>query len=275
MKAVTDTKYYDDIAQRIQTYGDDKRYTPSEMASAIDGIVADAVQRGENDGYQKGYADGEAQGLIDGNVQGRQEQHKEFWDNITSNNTRTSYRYAFAGVCWDDNNFNPPYQLKPKDARYMFYGYNRITKLYKSQVDFSQATNMEQVFAYYGALEYIEELNLASATTIYRLFRYADNLTTIDKLILKSDGTEFDNQTFYSCSNLAEINEIEGCMDGIDVSFLYCPNLTETTIDNIISALKTLTDEDEARTVTFHATTKSNMTDAQKAKITTKGWTLA
>lgn len=72
MKAVTDTKYYDEIAYTIGIYGSGNQLKPSQMAGAIDGIVHDAEQRCERNGYQYGYAQGEAQGLIDGNAQGRQ-----------------------------------------------------------------------------------------------------------------------------------------------------------------------------------------------------------
>lgn len=270
-KVVTDSKYYDEIAERIQVYGEAKTYTPAQMPDAIDDIVNNAREMGKFEGYQSGYGNG----LTEGEAQGRQAQYDEFWDSATNNNTRTSYRYAFAGTSWNDATFKPPYQLKPIIAERMFANYSQITKLYKSQADFSQATNMVCAFGFYSELEYIEEINVTSATDVSQMFRYASSLKTIDKLILKSvenGGTTFDNQAFYRCPDLANINVIEGCMDGTTISFADSSKLSSASVDNIIGALKQLETGATAKTLTLHEDV--TVSNEQKALITQKGWSL-
>lgn len=73
MKAVTDTRYYDEIAKRIHVYGNSGPYTPAQMPAAIDDIVSDARKMGEHAGYQSGYGSGYAKG----EAQGRQDMETE------------------------------------------------------------------------------------------------------------------------------------------------------------------------------------------------------
>lgn len=58
MKAITDTRYYDEIAEVIQGYTGDATMTPSEMAENIRGVWDAGHREGYDGGLVIGFADG-------------------------------------------------------------------------------------------------------------------------------------------------------------------------------------------------------------------------
>jgi hypothetical protein len=94
---------------------------------------------------------------------------------------------------------------------------------------------------------------------------------TIDKLIVRDDGTTKFSNTFTLCTFLKNIT-FEGVI-GNSVSFSDSDKLTNASVDSIIDHLKDLTGATE-QTLTFHKDVGANMTEEQKAAITAKNWTL-
>jgi hypothetical protein len=107
-----------------------------------------------------------------------------------------------------------------------------------------------------------------SGNGLYMTFMNA-TVKTIDKLVV-SDKLKY-NSTFNGCSNLENIT-FEGVI-GNSLSFANSSKLTNASVQSIIDCLKDLTGA-TAQTLTFHATVGAKLTDAQKATITAKNWTL-
>lgn len=55
MKAVTDTRYYDEISKKIQEYTGGAGLKPPQMPMAIQTIVIEAEWRGQQAGEKYGY----------------------------------------------------------------------------------------------------------------------------------------------------------------------------------------------------------------------------
>ena len=262
MKAITDTKYYDEITKAIAEYG---------------GLISDTImphQMAESVRVSQQNAN------MDGVSQGRQAQYEEFWKKATDNNTRTNYRYAFCGAAWNDDTFNPLYTLYPVNADRMFAQYSGITKLTKEQVDFSKATTMICALGYYNKLQEVEEVNITATSKLAdytQLFRYATSLVTIGKLILHENGSIFDDTIFHDCTKLTNINEIVGIIDGTKVSFSYCSMLTETSVINIFNALKDYSGTETKPSIQMHTTVKTWLKDKPEIEgiATGKGWNIA
>lgn len=75
-----------------------------------------------------------------------------------------------------------------------------------------------------------------------------------------------------SCSKLENIEFASNTIK-ISISFVWCPLLTDKSIQSIIDGLADLTGG-TAQTLTLHSTVGASLTDEQKAVITAKNWTL-
>ena len=96
----------------------------------------------------------------------------------------------------------------------------------------------------------------------------------LKKIIGVIDLTGCINTTsaFYECRALEEVEFKQGTIPK-SIEFNHSPNLTETAIQSIVDGLADLTGA-TAQTLTFHRTTGNKLTEAQKATITAKNWTL-
>lgn len=166
MKAVTDTKYYDEIAKAIQGYTGDATMTPSEMAENIRGVW--------DDGHREGYEGG----LLIGRADGIQAQYDEFWDDYQSNGARVSYELAFAGVRWNDTLYEPKYPIVTSN---LLRGYmdSAITNT-KVSIDVTSTSGAGLSSAFDGSkLVTIEELIVADHITYNTTFRDCKALVNI------------------------------------------------------------------------------------------------
>lgn len=179
-----------------------------------------------------------------GVADGRQAEYDRFWDAYQQNGNRTSYEGAFYGAGWTTELFKPKYSMSPAgSATYMFYmnlGSSDVdlTKWFNSlkiTLDTSLVTNTYNMFSYCGASR-IPELNLTSAATLNCTFRWCSRLISIDKIVLKDDGSQtFLNGVFDHCYLLENIT-LEGVV-GNDINFQYSP-LSVESMKSIISCLK-------------------------------------
>jgi hypothetical protein len=142
-------------------------------------------------------------------------------------------------------------------------------------------------------------LNFLNLNAIGQCFLNAYRLITIDKIILKDDGSQtWHTKPFYSCNVLEEVR-LEGVIGYSGMTFsgntklshdsLFGAVATEeqiaagknlATIDGvtyyggIIIALQDLTGTGTTKTLTFGATNLAKLSDVEKAIATQKGWTL-
>ncbi len=190
-----------------------------------------------------------------------------FWDEYQQNGNRADYYGAFSRYGWNDVTFKPKYDIVPTNAHDMFLQC-KITDLEKAmgdkKFDFSKMQVGTSVFNG-STITVIPELNYSGNSW----FRSCSALETIRKII-STENTDYTN-AFVGCSKLANIT-FEGVI-GNDISFISSSLLSVESINNIIACLKDLTGQ-TAKTLTFHNTVGSNLTDTQKATITAKNWTL-
>lgn len=236
--------------------GTEQAYTLSELSENVDTV------------YQKG----------------KQTQTDTFWESAQKTSAgalRTDYSYAFAGAMWNDETYLPKYNIAPSNCSNMFIHNYEIHSPFKCSaypnapitIDTSSSTSFDR-FIYDCVVKTVPTINTTSATRLSSAFSYAVGLETIDKLILKSDGSQTFSSVFQGTTTLENI-VIEGTIgqNGFDVS--PCTKLTHDSLLSIINALKDYSGTTTAKTVTLGATNLAKLTDAEKATATEKGWTLS
>lgn len=180
---------------------------------------------------------------------GKQAEYDMFWDSFQENGNKTTYNYAFANGGWDATTFKPKYDIKPKSAQYMFYTFSTSDdKLYdlKSRLDslgvkldFSQCTAFNSCFAYSHS-QNIGVVDTRSASSITGLFAYWGYGRTIEKLILKDDGS----QSFANNFNDAKLIKhmiVEGVIGKNGFNVQWLTTLDKESITSIVNALSTTT----------------------------------
>lgn len=193
-----------------------------------------------------------------------------FWDAYQENGTRTDFRDAFGGVGWTDVTYNPKYPLHPTNAIRM-YANTKIAK--HIDVDTSACTNLQEMFSGAKSLTSIGTVDTRSATTFNNTFAYMDNIQTIEKLILKNDGSQtFSEQCFAWDGKLTNI-VIEGTI-GNTVSFIGCYSLSKASATSIVNALSSTA---SGKKLSIQSTVKARFTSAEwDALVATKpNWTIS
>lgn len=240
-------------------------------------IVVTAECGSADDRYDEGYEDGYDDGRNHGYGEGWQGQYDAFWDAYQQNGNRTAYDYAFAGAGWDDETFKPKYDIKPKDVLHLFSNcaITDLAKLLSDRyitLDLSMATGTGYLMQPNKYTTTLPVLDLSPRRDINHLFYAATALRSIEKIILKSDGTQAFNA--YSFKEMPVLEEIrfEGTI-GKSLEIKDSPLLSVASVQSIIDCLKDLTGA-TAQTLTLHATVKANLTAEQKATIQAKNWIL-
>ena len=115
-------------------------------------------------------------------------------------------------------------------------------------------------------LKYVKGVNTSSSKDI-RLMFSSSAIETIEEPLDISQVTQ--TQNAFACDNLTEVRFVSGTIK-ISIDFSRCSKLSAQSIQSIIDGLATVT---TAQTLTLNSAIV--LTDAQKASITAKGWTLA
>ena len=221
---------------------------------------------------------------------GGKDKLETFWDSVfmPGGAAQINYDYAFSGYIWTHlwGTIPKEYVITPKSQSGVgFRGaflYSSITNPFKTSVypngkvtlNTSKVTNFTNTFS----SSWVRSIPTIDATSdtggLYNCFSGATNLKTIDKIILRDDGTNTFVNTFQYCNSLEDIT-IQGVIgqNGFNVS--SCTKLTHDSLLSIINALKDYSGTTTAKTVTLGATNLAKLTDAEKATATEKGWTLA
>ena len=174
-----------------------------------------------------------------------------FWDQFQTNGTRTDYNNAFSGIAWNNATFKPKYAQALSDGI-----------IEKAQSIFAGT--------YIANIDY--DLNFSNATTCQSAFNSAIRIARIKSIQFNNNADN--TNIFASTKYLVTINEIKGTID-FNLNLSAPISLDMGTVDRVIAALADHSTDGVSRTLTLNAAVKNLMSDTQKAKITTKGWTLA
>lgn len=224
------------------------------LVITLDEPIAGAVENAYNEGWQA--------------------QYDAFWDTYQKNGNRSSYSYAFANDGWDNTTFKPKYDIKPTGSCACMFQNSSIRNFDECGVaiDFSKCTSFNNLFYYSWDLRELPTINCSNCTTLSGVFGQCGALKKIVCFKIRQDGTNIFNSCFTGAKKLEEIT-IDGVI-GTSFNIDATPVLTSASVQSIINALKNLTGS-TSQTLALHADVKAKLTDAQKAQIAAKNWTLA
>lgn len=229
-----------------------KRVSIAEMLTVI--------AQNEQKVYDAGFAKGASADYEDG----QNAAMSEFWDTFQRNGTRTDYRFAFA-YGFDDTNFKPKYDMIPSLCERMFASC-RVTDVTAALeragvvLDTSNSTNIIYMFAS-SYCKRVPPISAESTTSVAGAFGWS-YIETIDKLILKTDGTNTFGSTFNGALSLVNIT-IEGVI-GQNINFEACKTLSA---DSIRSIIEHLSDTASGKTLTLSKTAVGNADFSRSATI--------
>lgn len=218
-----------------------------------------------------------------GITNGRQAEYDEFWDNYQQNGERTDHQHAFGGIGWNKYTFKPKYDIKPNSA-YMMFRYFNYTSTNEPidlvehlaelgvTLDFSNMTTNTYLFER-AKISRVGVVNFAKCGGIENTFLNCSYIETIEGLVFNNSGSQIWYSAFNGCTNLKNVNSVTGVI-GQNANLSACPLTVQSAI-NFINTLKDYSGTTTTRTLTLNSTTKANLTEADIATITQKGWTLA
>ena len=168
---------------------------------------------------------------------GREMGQGDVWDMVQNFGNRKDYRYAF--YQWSGKNFKPKYPMQPTSCEQMFNEFARYDEKTIDLRDLSLDTSKSTSFAYMcnqSKISAFGTIDTTGSKTIANIFYNATKLHTVEKLILKDDGSQTTNANdFLSCNELKNI-EIQGKF-GKSVSVKYSTNLSKDSIISFVNAL--------------------------------------
>ena len=165
----------------------------------------------------------------------------DFWDIYQDNGKRTDYNGAFAGIGWTDETFKPKYDIRPTTATNLFYYAKNIKNLKQILIDAgvvldtSRCTVMNNFIQSADFITHLPEISTVSCASLSQFLHWNVVLTNVDKIILKSDGSQTFSNCFGGLNNLVEIR-FEGKF-GVTVSIKESTKLSKESIISIVNAL--------------------------------------
>lgn len=211
---------------------------------------------------------------------GMQTEYDRFWDRYQDYGNKSAAEGMFAGKGWNDETFNPKYDLKVGTALNLFWcsSITDLVSLLKKlgrNIDWSNCYNISSCFSY-SSITHIGEINLTQnkLTSMYNFCAQATKLHTIDKIKVYANlgwGTAFAN-----CNALENIT-FEGTI-GNTIAFPQSTKLSKSSILNIFSVLsstvegQTLTLSTAAVTNAFGSTDSTEWTNLVATK---SNWTIS
>ncbi len=196
-----------------------------------------------------------------GVLDGIQAEYDRFWDNFQDYGSRTNYFYAFAN--WSLEEFTPKYDIAPVNLEGIFMMSNMAVDLpaYLEEIginiDFKNATNSASMTNTFRGCKFtrIGEINSTMSENFNHTFGNSLNLRTIDKLVLREDGSQgFSSSTFINCLSLENL-VIEGVIGKNGFNVQWSTKLSQDSIVSIINALSPTT---SGLTVTLSKTAVNN-----------------
>lgn len=140
---------------------------------------------------------------------GKKAEYDKQWDNQQNYGKRQNYLCGFAGAGWTNENFKPKYSMDITYA-YMMFRNNACTRSLPDicteqniSIKFDKTTEFTQTF-FAAGFSVIGEVSTISATTLPSTF-YGIKAHTIEKLVLKDNGTQTYSSTFTNANTLTHI----------------------------------------------------------------------
>lgn len=199
---------------------------------------------------------------------GVQAEYNRFWNGYQENGNRRNYAYGFSRRGWNDETYKPKYKVIATGNAEQMYRESRITSL--SGVDTSGASSVYVAF-YNTQLETIDKLDFSKATNTQNVFAHSVKLHTIGELV-SSETTVWHTTTFDNAAILTNLT-----ITGIIATNFTCSisALSHDSLMSIINALKDFSAEGGTHTCKIGSTNLGKLTAAEKAIATQKGWTLS
>lgn len=226
--------YYDPLASEFVN-------PPDERYKIIDQKVPISVSKDIYDMFM-GCVDND-QGNTSFDI-GRKAQYDEFWDAVQNFGKRTAYNYGF--IFWGDNAFYPKYDIKPVGWSDAIFNNSGIVNLKQRLLDCgvvldtSKATGLQNLFSGCTNITNIPIISAISTSNCNGMFHSNNKLVEIEKLILKSDGSQTFSNTFGYCYLLENLT-IEGTIGQNGLNLQWSDKLSRASIESIINALSTTT----------------------------------
>lgn len=214
-----------------------------------------------------------------GKQDGVQSAYDRFWDDYQLNGKRTNYAYAFTREGWSDVTFRPKYDIKPTGTLAHLMTSSRMTDVVAIlnecgvTIDTSGVTGTANQWVS-GSATRLPAFSFVNVGELLNTFGWTYNLHTIEKVILREDGTNTFTNPFVSCDSLTNLT-IEGKIGQNGFSVQWSNNLTHDSLMSIINALQDKNSVGGTWTVTLGTKNLAKLTDAEKAIATERGWTLA
>ena len=241
----------------------------------------DGQQIGYENGYSTGYTEGENAGIEAGRELGQ----SDVWDMVQNFGNRTNYNRAFS--TWSGIGFKPKYPISTTSCDYLFNGF---AKDVEEGIDFRQFefdTSPSTSFSYMcngSRITAFGTIDTTNSPDIKNIFYQGNILHTVEKLILKDDGSQTAGaNVFHLCYALTNII-IQGKW-GKSVSVQSSSKLSKASIYSFVNALsdtatgQTLTLSKTAVKKAFETSEGANdgITSAEwNALVNTKlNWTIA
>lgn len=221
-----------------------------------------------SDVFSNGRLYGYGDGMTEGIELGKQITYDDFWDSLQENGNRTNYNYSFSGKGWNNTTFKPKYNIAGTTHNSTFGNSNisgDLVELLNNRglnLDTSQSTS---VYALFNAAYYITRVGVIDTRNCANLsytFQYANGLQTVDKVILKNDGSQTFTGTFANNVKLKNI-----IFEGTIGQTLYIKSapLTVASAVNVLLHLMNYsgTSNEYTKTLTFSTTTKALLDEVQ------------
>ena len=211
-------------------------------------LIAENEQRVYNAGVEKGKAE-VGEGIYEeGFEAGKKSEYDAFWDAYQNYGNRASHAMAFAGAGWKKENFKPKYDIKPTNAQYMFRNSQinaDLVEILENQgvvLDFSNVTNADRIFndTQFTHIGIVDLSNGVAVNSTFACGSANNNLETIDKIILKDDGSNTFSAAFTNLNALKNIT-FEGVIGKSGFNLQWSKSLSRDSIVNIVSCLSTET----------------------------------
>ena len=169
------------------------------------------------------------------------------------------------------------------------------------QFDTSNVTNMSNMFDYCSNIKTVPSFNTSNVTDMSNMFDYCGNLKTVPSFntsnvtdmsymfgscyalttVPQFDASKVTNidRMFYSSVVLTNFGGLLNIGQAYTSTFTYdlssTSYLTDESIQNVIDGLYDMSAKGFSPTLTFNSDVYAKLTDAQKAQITAKNWTVS
>ncbi len=239
-------------AIREKTNDDQLIIKSGEMASQIEEVFDTAYSAGYGVGYGDGDGDGHKYGYDTGLIEGQRAEYDKFWDGIQNNGNRREYNYTFG--FFPTELFYPKYDIVPKSGTNTFRSFGGFVNadgvtVYDEPIDLaerlescgvvldcSQSPSVSGLVARSLSISRLPVIDTRKATTLDTFALGATALVTVDKIILKDDGSQDLRRAFEETPKLQNI-VFEGVIGYNGTDFHWSTKLSKASHISIMNAV--------------------------------------